>query len=172
MNTNIEQPQFKSVLFVVDTQNIFYSARALHGNRARIDFLKLKDLAIGGLDISFLRSVAIVADFKLADSVFMNFLRKFGYEIESFEESSHQTIAALLDLDGKNYDMVIVASGAGDLRVSYQPLKDLGICIKILSFADSLHRQVIDIADEITYLGTSVLIRPTVREEAKIEPVV
>lgn len=146
------------VLLILDTQNLYYSARSLYGQQARIDFRQLKQVIVDKTNAGLIRPIAFISKNKSEDSLFVSFLKKIGYDIEKFdseEEKSPVTkIKSLIENEGAQYDVVAVCSGNGDLKDSYEAIKD-STRVVIFSFRDSLSK-VFD-EYEVVYLDHNIL---------------
>ena len=148
----------ETILFILDTQNIYYSARALHGDKSRVDFHKLKEIASKSLSLSLFKAVALVADFKTNDDTFLGVLRKFGYEIVMFSKSAPPTIEEIIQENRHMFDHIVVGSGSGELIDTYLDLgKDN---VTVVSFPDSLHSGISKVVGETIYLDSNVLLQP------------
>ena len=75
----------RSALILFDTQNLYYSARYLYGDGARIDFRKLKEVIQTSYDIHLLKPVCFVPSFKDNNGNFISFLKRTGYLVQQFE---------------------------------------------------------------------------------------
>lgn len=161
--------QEKMVLVLVDTQNLYYSSRSIYGDKARIDFRKLKQFIFQKTDAGFIKPVAFISTNKVEDSNFSKFLKKIGYIIEDFSESNAVTrIKEYISEWAKDYDIIAVCSGHGDLVETYKEWTAQGKRVLVLSFADSLNKEVEKVA-EVEFLNMDILMSP-IRPEKIVEP--
>lgn len=154
-----------SVLYTLDTQNIYYSATSLHGRDARIDFRKLKETALENRNPSFVRSVAFVNSHKIGDNKFVNYLRKAGFDIIEFDDSAGEAIARYLTAEGGKFGKIIVSSGTGSLLDFYQSNPETAKKVTVLAYADSIHKDVPDLVKEVIALDSRVLMDPVNKED-------
>jgi len=146
------------VLLILDTQNLYYSARSLYGQQARIDFRQLKQLIVDTTKAGLIRPIAFISKNKSEDSLFVSFLKKIGYDIEKFDSEEEKSPVAkikdLIEKEGAQYDVVVACSGNGDLKESYDLISP-NTKIVICSFRDSLSK-VLD-GYETIYLDHNIL---------------
>jgi len=150
----------KSVLLLVDVQNIYYSARSLYGERARIDFRKLKRVSMGMEEAGLIRSVAFIAHNKFDDTSFLNFLRKAGYDVVGFDKTASEAIKEFAEEEGGRFDEIAVCSGSGDLLPLYEKLSqgESKPHVRVIAFPDSLQKNVPEVVSEVILLDSSILL--------------
>jgi uncharacterized LabA/DUF88 family protein len=161
----------KMVLVCVDTQNLYYSSRSIYGEKARIDFRKLKNNLKQSTNAGFIRPVAFISTNKIEDSRFMKFLKKIGYAIEHFSDGNAiSQIKSYLNDFAKDYDIIVVCSGHGDLVEVYKDLVEAGKEIIVLSFADSLNKEIEKVA-KVEFLNMDILMSPVRKPEEETEEI-
>jgi uncharacterized protein (TIGR00288 family) len=96
-------------------------------------------------------------------SKFVSALQVQGYECKVSQVRKHGAGGATrADIDvmmavdaieiGRNYDVVVFASGDGDLVPVITSLKSRGKRIEIISFKDALSSSLAEVSDEVRYL--------------------
>jgi len=166
-NNPKETEVFESLLLLVDVQNLFYSARDSYGLAARIDFRKLKELALKGRSFRHIISYAYLAALpKEIPDTFISALRKLSYEVKIADIRVHErgqmsatNIDVMLASDAQNLKVlgreptvVVVASGDADYTPVYRILRERGVRVEVLSFQSSLATSIYDESDEIRFL--------------------
>ena len=163
-----EKPEiFNGLVLLVDVQNLFYSARDAYGLAARVDFKKLKQLAMKNRRFRHIVSFAyLAATMKDIPSEFVSALEKLSYEVKIANIRAHETgpssatdIDVMLATDAtitkigtRDPDIVVVASGDSDYVPVYQALRDRGVRVEIVAFRSTLSAAVEEIAHSVTYL--------------------
>jgi len=173
-NSVVKEELFDRLLFLVDVQNLFYSARDAYGVASRVDFRKLKDFALDGRKFKHIRAKAYFAA-KPGEKPdeFIKALQKLSYEVELINIREHEkgepsstnidvvlaTDASNLKVGGRDPSIVIVASGDSDFNSVYAAMKSRGISCEVLSFPGSLAASVIEMVGEtsIKLLGREIL---------------
>lgn len=152
----------KGVLFVVDSQNLYYSARELFGKNARIDFLKLRNRIIQTFPDSLVYGVAFAPGEKDGKASLSKVLTHLGYDVvgrdlssrESFEQSLNSLHALI---QSPFYQALIIASGDGAFAPVALQAKNLQKPVLVLTFADALNTELARLADTVIYLDIQVL---------------
>lgn len=163
-----EKPEiFNGLVLLVDVQNLFYSARDAYGLAARVDFKKLKQLAMKNRRFRHIVSFAyLAATMKDVPSEFVSALEKLSYEVKVANIRTHEngpssatdidvmlaTDATITRIRDRDPDIVVVASGDSDYVPVYQALKSRGVRVEIIAFKSTLSAAVEEIADGVTYL--------------------
>ena len=171
---NVEkvETELTTLLFLVDVQNLFYSARSAFGSDARVDFKKLKEEALNGRKFRRIISKAYFAvrpDER--PEPFISALQRLSYEVSLVSirghevgEASATNIDVLLATDalntklgGRYPNVVVVASGDSDFLPVYQALIERGVIVEVLSFPASLSTAVEDTVHKVVRLDASHL---------------
>ena len=155
------------LVLLVDVQNLFYSARDAYGLAARVDFKKLKQLAMKNRRFRHIVSFAyLAATMKDVPSEFVSALEKLSYEVKVANIRAHETgpssatdIDVMLATDAtitrirdRDPDIVVVASGDSDYVPVYEALKNRGVRVEIIAFKSTLSAAIEEMADSVTYL--------------------
>ena len=160
------------LLFLVDVQNLFYSVRDTYGVDARIDFKLLREEAICNRSFTSVRCVAYLTHFKERDDIegLKKALVLLSYETRIGKIRRTESGLAGTDMDvelateaidkADEYDVIVVASGDGDLIPAYKILKGRGKRVEVIAFSGSLGRSIGEEVDEVKYLGKGVLYVP------------
>ena len=164
-------------LFVVDTQNLFYSVRDLYGPGARIDFKKLSD-KVKQLCGPQLRCIAYLGHMKDELRSLVAALKKLGYQIQNKPTITPRGDEEIPVLDQlvdawKQYNLVCVASGDGDFIPLYDELRKTGTRVVVLAFSNALNTELLKRADQVLMLDELMLFKTpeaTEEEEPTIEP--
>lgn len=158
---------YDSLLFLVDIQNLFYTARDSFGLASRIDFRKLRDIAVGGRKFRHIYMYAYTASMpQNIPNELITALKKLAYEVRIANIRQHeQGKASLTNIDtmlvhdaletkiaGKYPDIVVIASGDSGYIPTYRSLRERGCRVEIIAFPMSLGAAVYDAADKVTTL--------------------
>lgn len=160
-------------LFVVDTQNLFYSVRDLYGPGARIDFKKLSDKA-KQLCGPQMRLIAYLGHMKDELRSLVAALKKLGYQIQNKPTIAPRSDDEVPVLDQlveawKQHGIICVASGDGDFIPLYDELRKLGVRIVVLSFSNALNTELLKRADQVVMLDELMLFKtPEATEEDEV----
>lgn len=159
---------YDSLLFLVDIQNLFYTARDAYGLASRIDFRKLRDIAVGGRKFRHIVMYAYTASMpEFLPNDLITALKKLAYEVKLATIRPHeQGKASLTNIDtmlvhdaletkiaGKNPDVVVVASGDSGYIPTYRSLHERGCRVEVIAFPMSLGAAVYDAVDHVTPLS-------------------
>ena len=157
------------LLFLVDVQNLFYACRDSFGIDTRVDFKKLKELALNAREVRFVNAIAYLTYLKDDFANVLKVLNRFGYETkirpiqqhgdELSDTDSDMDIAADVLKYADGCQVVVVASGDADFIPLYRVLREKGIRVEVLAFDRTLSRQVINHVDAITLLNENVLFK-------------
>ena len=169
----------ESLLLLCDTQNLFYTAREAYGVAARIDFKKLKEVADNGRRFKHIvRRAYLSAKPDGKQDAFVGALEKLSYEVVVVPIREHQdgsTSGTNIDehlakdlttvkFDGRDPEVVVVASGDSDFVPMYRTLKDRGVRVEVMSFLPALGTSIGDVVDEVTKLTRDHLFTDSVPE--------
>lgn len=174
---------FNSILVLVDVSNIYLSARDNYGYAARVDFRKLRELALKPTERRFkhiLCRAYSAAKPDQAPEQFLTALEKIGFEVITMTIRTHDSgvpsatnidvqlakDAVTLKVGGEYPDIVVVASGDSDFVPVYRDLKARGSRVEIISFPQSLGGEVIHVVDAVTKLDRNIFFTKT-REYSK-----
>lgn len=169
VDTNNNGTEALTLLFLVDVQNLFYSARNAFGSDARVDFKKIKDEAINGRKFGRIISKAYFA-VRPGDAPddFIAALLRLSYDVNLVQMRSHEqggasatNIDVMLAVDamdtkiaGQSPSVIVVASGDSDFMPVYKALLRRGVRIEVLSFPASLSSTVQETVDEVRHLDS------------------
>lgn len=153
------------LLFLVDVANLFYSVREMFGDKARVDFKKLKEAAIAGRSFDRVIAVAFYAtkEGQPSPDPFLDALRKVGYDVELVPVTSGVSGSVDVSLAvealalGRKANTVVVASGDSDFIPVYKRLKSGGVRVEVMAFPTSLSGAVKDVVDSLVYLSRELL---------------
>jgi uncharacterized LabA/DUF88 family protein len=145
-----EYKRYRRVVVLVDAQNVFYSARALHN--ARINFNKLLRDAVNGRRL--VRAIAYIVQTPEADQTnFRDMLTSEGYEIKIKEVRVRSDGSMKADWDmgiaidaismADKVDVVVLVSGDGDFVDMVNLLKSRGVVVEVYSFEKSTNIDLI-----------------------------
>lgn len=176
--------ELESILILVDVSNIYLSARDNYGYAARVDFRKLRELALKPAQRRFQHIMCRAYFAAMPDQLpesFIFALEKIGYEVVVTNIRSHEQgtpsatnidvqlakDAVTLKVGGRDPQIVVVASGDSDFTSIYRDLKARGTRVEVMSFPPSLGAEVIATVDDITKLGREHLFEERLTEEQK-----
>lgn len=138
----------------VDVQNMYYSAKQLHGCKTNFRAI-LKD-AVAGRKLIRAISYVITADIKDEQS-FHNALEDMGFEVKSKELQVFYGGAKKGDWDvgiamdvmrlAPKLDTIVLVSGDGDFSDLLEHAKSLGCRTEVLSFGKSTSNKLIEVSD-------------------------
>ncbi len=138
----------------VDTQNMYYSARQLHGSKANFKII-LKE-AIAGRKL--IRAVAYVIKADVKDeSTFYNVLSEMGFEVKSKDLQVFYGGAKKGDWDvgiamdvmrlAPKLDTIVLVSGDGDFSDLLEHAKSLGCRAEVVAFGKTTSHKLKEVAD-------------------------
>ncbi|MFA5995156.1 MAG: NYN domain-containing protein [Patescibacteria group bacterium] len=167
MTTKLQQQR---VGVFVDIQNMYYSAKALYGQK--VDFGKVLDIALA--ERTLIRAIAYVirAESKQEQSFFES-LEKRGLEIRSKDlqvfyggaKKGDWDVGIAMDIMrlADKLDVVVLVSGDGDFAELLKHVKALGCRAEVLAFgpsSSSLLRAEAERFVDLAEFKDSLLIRP------------
>ena len=173
--TEESRREIKSMTLLVDAQNLFYSARDTYGPSARVNYERLKEVALRGKNVRVLRCVIYLTQLEDDISLFAQTLRRLSYEvkirwIKRHEDGSISNTDSDLDIAVdciracETSDTLVIASGDADFIPVYQYIREKGKDIEILAFQDALNRQIKENVDKVTILDEYCIFRKRPQE--------
>ncbi|MCC7357482.1 NYN domain-containing protein [Candidatus Uhrbacteria bacterium] len=150
MFTRIDQ----RVAFLIDTQNMYHSAKNIHG--ARLAFAKVVDLVADHRPI--IRAIAYVAKSKNGDEqAFFDALVSSGIELKVKDVQEFYSGAKKADWDvgmavdavklAEKVDVLVLLTGDGDFVPLVEFLHGRGVIVEVAAFAESTNAQLRAVAD-------------------------
>lgn len=157
MFTRIDQ----RVAFLIDTQNMYHSAKHIHG--ARLAFAKVVDLVADHRPI--IRAIAYVAKSKTGDEqAFFDALTGAGIELKVKDVQEFHSGAKKADWDvgmavdavklAEKVDVLVLLTGDGDFVPLVEYLHGRGVIVEVVAFAESTNAQLKTVADRFFDLST------------------
>jgi len=138
----------------VDTQNMYYSAKHLHGDKANFKTI-LKD-AIAGRKLVRAIAYVIKADVK-DESTFYDALSGMGFEVKSKDLQVFYGGAKKGDWDvgiamdvmrlAPKLDTIVLVSGDGDFSDLLEHAKSLGCRTEVVAFGKTASRKLREVTD-------------------------
>jgi len=138
----------------VDTQNMYYSARQLHGSKANFNTI-LKE-AIAGRKLIRAIAYVIKADVK-DENTFYNVLSEMGFEVKSKDLQVFYGGAKKGDWDvgiamdvmrlAPKLDTIVLVSGDGDFSDLLEHAKSLGCRAEVVAFGKTTSHKLKEVAD-------------------------
>lgn len=149
------------VAVFIDTQNLYHTAKHVYNN-ARVNFGNVVKDAVAGR--SLVRALAYVITTESGDEKnFFQALEKMGIEIktkdlQSFIDGSKKAdwdVAIAVDAIriATRVDAVVIVSGDGDFCPLAEYLKQMGVQVEIMCFAQSASSKLLEEADIFTDLS-------------------
>lgn len=159
------------LLLLIDSQNLFYSAKNAFGSDALVDYQLLKEEAILNRRFTSIRCIAFMPFVSQREKI-EPVLKSYGYEVLP----EHPAKGRLKDSDvllatvgmATTADVVVVASGDADYCPLYRALKSRGVRVEVLAFPNSLGGEVKDCVDEIRYLEKGILFQRAYHREVLV----
>ncbi len=150
MFTRIDQ----RVAFLIDTQNMYHSAKHIHG--ARLAFAKVVDMVADHRPI--IRAIAYVAKSKTGDEqAFFDALTGAGIELKVKDVQEFHSGAKKADWDvgmavdavklAEKVDVLVLLTGDGDFVPLVEYLHGRGVIVEVVAFAESTNAQLRAVAD-------------------------
>ena len=138
----------------VDTQNMYYSARQLHGSKA--NFKTILKEAIAGRKL--IRAIAYVIKADVKDEItFYNVLSEMGFEVKSKDLQVFYGGAKKGDWDvgiamdvmrlAPKLDTIVLVSGDGDFSDLLEHAKSLGCRAEVVAFGKTTSHKLKEVAD-------------------------
>ncbi|MFA5130734.1 MAG: NYN domain-containing protein [Patescibacteria group bacterium] len=143
------------VVVLIDTQNMYHSAKYLFGSH--LNFAKLVETVVA--DRCLIRALAYVATSKNGDEKgFLGALVANGIEIKSKDVIEFASGERKADWDvglaidavkfSDKVDVVILVSGDGDFVPLVQYLQNKGVAVEVAAFGESTSKQLKDVVDD------------------------
>jgi len=167
------------VAVLVDAQNMYHSAKHLHG--ARLNFGKAVEGAVAGRPL--VRAVAYVAKSKTGEeAAFFDALIESHIEpkIKDVQEFSSGAKKADWDVGmaidavmlAEKVDVIILLTGDGDFVPLVEYLHGRGVMVEVVAFEESTNNQLKQVADSFFDLSTApeLLLRPRRGNSPHAEP--
>lgn len=144
-----------------DTQNLYHSAKLLHGSR--VHFANILEDAVG--DRKLIRAMAYLVRTKTdEEKPFVEALMKLGIEIREKELIEFASgakkadwdvglvidVVRMLDL----LDVVVIASGDGDFKDLGDYVKGRGRIFEVMAFGETTSSRLVECADIYTDLSS------------------
>lgn len=150
------------VAVLVDAQNMYHSAKHLHG--ARLNFGKAVEMAVEGRPL--VRAIAYVAKSKTGEeAAFFDALKEAKIEpkIKDVQEFSSGAKKADWDVGmaidavmlAEKVDVIILMTGDGDFCPLVEYLHGHGVMVEVVAFGESTNAQLRQVADSFTDLSTT-----------------
>lgn len=150
----IKRPE-QRVVVLMDTQNMYHSAKHLYG--AHLNFAKLVESIVAGR--ALLRAIAYVATSKAGDEKgFLGALSANGIEIKSKDVIEFASGERKADWDvgmaidavklADKADSIILVTGDGDFVPLVEYLQNKGVIVEVAAFAESTSKLLREAADD------------------------
>ena len=144
----------------IDTQNMYYSARNIHGRK--VNFGNIVEDAVAGRKL--IRAIAYVVSTKTGEEKpFFEALRGHGIETREKELMEYLTGIKKADWDVgltvdvirmiDMLDVVVIASGDGDFVPLVDFVKSRGRIVEIVSFRETTSTRLVESADQYVNLS-------------------
>jgi len=138
----------------IDTQNMYYSARQLHGTKANFKAILKEAIA----DRKIIRAIAYVIKADVKDeSTFYNVLSEMGFEVKSKDLQVFYGGAKKGDWDvgiamdvmrlAPKLDTIVLVSGDGDFSDLLEHAKSLGCRVEVVAFGKTTSHKLKEVAD-------------------------
>ena len=155
-----EQHKDQRVVVLIDTQNLYYSAKNLYQHK--VDFGQVLKLAVGARKL--IRAFAYVIQTKTGEEQpFFEALMELGIETRIKELQEFYGGAKKGDWDvgividairaSASADVIVLVSGDGDFIPLVEYLKNQGKRVEVLAFGRSTSSKLKEDADEFVDLG-------------------
>jgi uncharacterized LabA/DUF88 family protein len=153
-NDMIKRPE-QRVVVLIDTQNMYHSAKHLYG--AHLNFGKLVETLVAGRRI--IRAIAYVATSKTGEEKgFFGALTAAGIEVKSKDVIEFASGERKADWDvgmaidavrfSDRVDVVILVTGDGDFVPLVEYLKGKGAAVEVAAFGESTSKLLRDASDD------------------------
>ena len=151
---NLKNPNQRIAIFI-DVQNLYYSARALYGNK--VNFSKIVETATAGRKL--VRAIAYAVKAEMPEEQgFFDALEKAGIEVKTKELQTFVSGQKKADWDvgiavdvitmAPKVDSIILCSGDGDFQILLHHAKSQGCRAEVISFGKSTSAKLIEEADD------------------------
>lgn len=138
----------------IDVQNLYYSAKALHG--ARVNFSEILKNAVG--DRKLVRAIAYAVKAEMPEEQsFFDALTKLGLEVRTKELQTFINGTKKADWDvgiavdilkmAPKLDAIVLCSGDGDFQMLLHHAKAEGCLTEVISFGKSTSQKLIEESD-------------------------
>ena len=155
----IQHPS-QRVAVLIDTQNLYHSARNLYN--ARVNFAKVLEAAVA--ERQLVRAIAYLITTESQDEAqFFDALLKMGIETKSKDlqifyggnKKADWDVGIAVDAItlAQKVDALVLVTGDGDFCPLVEYLKHEGVQVEVVSFAKSTSAKLIDTADAFLDLG-------------------
>jgi len=160
----------KRLLFVVDAENLFYSAVATYGRGARVNYIKLLRASRGNQIYDNIHASCYLAYMDEVPQNFVSLLKSFGYDIYLKRTSpqgrggvlqANWDVGIVVDVmeNEDRFEHLALATGDGDFLPLVHHLKRRGKIVRLLTFPASCGKNLPNECDEVISLDESFLIR-------------
>ncbi|PIR66692.1 MAG: hypothetical protein COU51_02535 [Parcubacteria group bacterium CG10_big_fil_rev_8_21_14_0_10_36_14] len=151
------------VAVLIDTQNLYYSARNLYNKK--VDFKSILEDAIAGRQLT--RAIAYVVKTKTGEErPFFDALEKVGIETKEKELQIFFGGATKADWDvglaidaivlGEKVDSIVIVSGDGDFIPLVQYLRfSKGVHVEIIAFKETTSTKLLEVVDDFIDLSAN-----------------
>lgn len=157
---NLKNPDQRIAVFI-DVQNLYYSARALYGNK--VNFSKIIETATAGRKL--VRAIAYAVKAEMPEEQnFFDALEKAGIEVKTKELQTFVSGQKKADWDvgiavdvltmAQKVDAVVLCSGDGDFQILLHHAKSEGCRAEVISFGRSTSAKLIEEADDFIDMDT------------------
>lgn len=148
----------------VDVQNIYHSARNLHG--ARVNFSELLKVTVADRPIVRAMAYVVKSDTAIGEESFFEALRKTGLELrlkdlqvysDGMKKADWDVGMAVDAIRMANFlDVVVLVTGDGDFVPLVEYLKwGMGRQVEVAAFSSTTSARLREAADRFTDLGTA-----------------
>ena len=150
-------------LFLLDCKNLICSVRNIYSTDARIDYLKLKQVAMQGCNKENSVCVAYIDLDNPWIQQLSRVLSTLNYKVVTYgPQIRNESLAGVkLAVDCMNmfskFERISVGSGRGDITPLYEFLSLRGLDVWVLSFEDGLSSQISKYVSCLLELDESVL---------------
>ena len=157
---SVKNPAQRVAIFI-DVQNLYYSARALYGNK--VNFSKIVETATAGRKL--VRAIAYAVRAEMPEEQnFFDALEKAGIEVKTKELQTFVSGQKKADWDvgiavdvmtmAQKVDAVVLCSGDGDFQILLHHAKSQGCRAEVISFGKSTSAKLIEEADDFVDMDT------------------
>lgn len=152
----MKQPRDQRVGVFVDVQNLYYSAKNIHG--AKVNFSEILKQAVAGRKLIRAIAYVIKADI-MAEKTFFDALSNIGYEVKAKDlqvfygglKKGDWDVGICMDAIelAPKLDTIVLISGDGDYVPLVQHLqRALGCRVEVMAFGKSCSSKLIETADD------------------------
>lgn len=151
---SVIQHTSQRVAVLIDTQNLYHSARNLYN--ARVNFAKVLEASVGGRNL--VRAIAYLITTESQDEAqFFDALLKMGIETKSKDlqiffggnKKADWDVGIAVDAIrlAKKVDSIVLVTGDGDFVPLVEHLKHDGVQVEVVSFGKSTSAKLKDAAE-------------------------